>query len=1245
MDTFAGIATTLLCLIQADIPVNNYWYNEAEVRTRDVAAAAVSRMQHEHPQLLPASALEDWDVRLPADIKVLAQDAQDRLAEMTELPNFMAGAIPCTDTSLAGEGAGLRYSSRSSLVFEFVRVAYCLYREYQRRGWQGPHAPFIWMVETSAVMDVDNRPAVREAMQALEVMLGEPITVDAVWAGAGCHRRTMIFSNMTDTAEEFAAIARAPAWDVITPIAEYLQAGERYQIMEEHHMSPHYPFNKLGQYLERFPKFVRYPNSYKFRENYYGPGKHGPGRILLEGGGSSEPTLRMKCGSLCYPENYAAYMRAPSCPEEVRVPRGPNDLRRTPAKLQHQLYGNCFAPPLITRILVEAQKTGNEGSYAAREDNIRDKQQLRSVRRGTENTSAKKPQPRQSTVQLPPTAPNLETVQARELPTIADTIDAGVDEDYWLADETDVRYAAQAPGQELRAPVELPPRRTALPAPLPTSSPEIQKALGHLQTYFQRLEKLRESASSIEEHIPQEEWEQWLLSDVIRTEQHFVTGNLHRHAAVWEQMVCMLPPSVRNKALCKRVMRLIRNGMELHFVHPRSAIQQSHPRYKQRMTRAVKALTMVYGEAAAKQLIDRKSPGEVRLPNMKSYEEHLPFVMETLHQDLLPKGKVAQWWWPEGKPPLVISPIGVDVRPVTGKRRLVFDHNYVNLFCRYQKMQYETLDDLVSMAEENGVGATGDTSSGYHHISIADKFVPYFGFMIEDTCYVYLCCPFGTAPAPSIYTDITTFQFQYARSLGLRLVTFIDDWATVAATQAQGRFNTATVHLLLAALGWALSTKKLQLSPAQQFEFLGLRAQLKAPARFVVPEQKMSAILQLLRALISKQEITFREIAQVAGKIISIRRAVHLAPLICRELWSALVGVASWDEVFQSPAGCLTTFQYLEEHLEEMNGHRIWARQRGIIVAGDASAVGFGAYPVAVDAVIPADPDQLQLPSSDEMENWGLHPFRTSFSAQEAEEAESQRYSSSSRELDCLLAWLRTVAERKPGALDHSAMLYLTDSQVAASNINRMAGGPTTLPTVRSIWHLCTKLDMELEAKWLPREHPLMVQADRDSKVADESSWAMSDWHFEFLCSLWQVQPSLDPFADSVNRRAKRFFSLDLCPDTAGIDAFKLPWTVPGQPAPFAWVNPPFHRMHEVITKVETEKVDCILIVPEWSKSWVARLLDLPVIAKQALPTRDSQGKEISMFTPGSRVPRRQQRTGRKRNPKYTVWAYLLRWP
>eukprot|EP00951_Prasinocladus_malaysianus_P019743 scaffold160150_cov16-Prasinocladus_malaysianus.AAC.1 len=42
---------------------------------------------------------------------------------------------------------------------------------------------------------------------------------------------------------------------------------------------------------------------------------------------------------------------------------------------------------------------------------------------------------------------------------------------------------------------------------------------------------------------------------------------------------------------------------------------------------------------------------------------------------MLAQGKIREWWWPEGRPPTIFAPLGVDARPVSGKKRLIYDHN------------------------------------------------------------------------------------------------------------------------------------------------------------------------------------------------------------------------------------------------------------------------------------------------------------------------------------------------------------------------------------------------------------------------------------------------------------------------------------------------------------------------------------------------------------------------------------------
>ena len=172
-----------------------------------------------------------------------------------------------------------------------------------------------------------------------------------------------------------------------------------------------------------------------------------------------------------------------------------------------------------------------------------------------------------------------------------------------------------------------------------------------------------------------------------------------------------------------------------------------------------------------------------------------------------------------------------------------------------------------------------------------------------------------------------------------------------------------------------------------------------------------------------------------------------------------------------------------------------------------------------------------------------------------------------------------------------------------------------------------------------------MEMADSESKIKDESSWAISDWHFGWLQDRWGFQPTLDPFVDNINARAPTFYSWSLCPGTAGVDGFTQPWKCQNKPKPCCWVNGPFRMMGKVIAKIQEEQVDCVLITPDWTQPWKALLPSLPITDSVVLPTKDEQGKTALIFRPGSRVPPAKRKIGLTRNPKYRVWAHLVQWP
>eukprot|EP00873_Tetraselmis_striata_P029713 jgi/Tetstr1/449977/TSEL_037030.t1 len=154
-------------------------------------------------------------------------------------------------------------------------------------------------------------------------------------------------------------------------------------------------------------------------------------------------------------------------------------------------------------------------------------------------------------------------------------------------------------------------------------------------------------------------------------------------------------------------------------------------------------------------------------------------------------------------------------------------------------------------------------------------------------------------------------------------------------------------------------------------------------------------------------------------------------------------------------------------------------------------------------------------------------------------------------------------------------MLYLTDSQNTETDIKRTRGGPRVFHTVCEIWQVCLLHDIDLQIKWLPREHALMQCADDESKEEDPSQWALSPWHTELIQQRWAVaniafeqKQILDVFGDEVTAKYEHFFSRALCPGTSGIDGFTQAWFTSAVPKPLCWVNGPFTYMTRVIQKL-----------------------------------------------------------------------------
>jgi hypothetical protein len=305
----------------------------------------------------------------------------------------------------------------------------------------------------------------------------------------------------------------------------------------------------------------------------------------------------------------------------------------------------------------------------------------------------------------------------------------------------------------------------------------------------------------------------------------------------------------------------------------------------------------------------------------------------------------------------------------------------------------------------------------------------------------------------------------------------------------------------------------------------------------------------------------------------------------------------------------------LVEIMATANGKR-WSLRRDVLqVVGDASERALAAF----------------TPNG-ELEGRMVVPF----TAEERLAVESNNWSSTARELSVLGKILTTIDEQRPGLLRGVRFQYATDSKPALESLVRMKGNRNTFPIVREVRLRAAQLGTELEVIWRPREHHLQQRADEDSKVVDEADWSLHPEVFSQVVNhpaLAGREVDLDAFASPTNTKVPNaYFSMFWGPGCKGVDAFSQPWGGRGQ---LLYINGPFSRLGQVIRKVLEERVDAIIIAPEWPRAWAALWRLLPVRAALPLPHRED------LFVPGSLVP---SHLAKAKAPRYRVKAYYILW-
>jgi hypothetical protein len=261
----AGCPGLMMC-VDNEIPIKTYTLVDVDPDVHVVGRNVVAKQHALHPHLLPASAIQGFDARLPQDVKLIGRMQLVNLTARHGPIDILAAGFPCQPLSRAGPGRG-KTDNRFPVFLDLCRIINWCQQEQKGR-------PVVYLLENVCI-DKSAPPSVQDADKLIRAFLGEPtLIVDSPQLGGLSHRLRLFWTNMLPR-EELQQLV--PANHPLPDLALVLDAEHTTAPVLSSDCPPYRLCNKAGQERKVLPTLVSYPDSHAFRPRP--DRKPGPGQL------------------------------------------------------------------------------------------------------------------------------------------------------------------------------------------------------------------------------------------------------------------------------------------------------------------------------------------------------------------------------------------------------------------------------------------------------------------------------------------------------------------------------------------------------------------------------------------------------------------------------------------------------------------------------------------------------------------------------------------------------------------------------------------------------------------------------------------------------------------------------------------------------------------------------------------------------------------------------------------------------
>jgi hypothetical protein len=496
-----------------------------------------------------------------------------------------------------------------------------------------------------------------------------------------------------------------------------------------------------------------------------------------------------------------------------------------------------------------------------------------------------------------------------------------------------------------------------------------------------------------------------------------------------------------------------------------------------------------------------------------------------------------------------------------GSTRPIINLRPLNKFLTAPHFKMEHVGLLRDIARPGDYCCKIDMKDAYYAIRIDPSDRPYLSFCWGGEVFHFVCLPFGLSSAPFIYSKCMRQIAKYLRSLGIRLIHYLDDWLLLNQDADALQLQINLVLSTFDRLGLRVNVEKSVITPTQVITFLGLEFN-SSSFTLALPADKLLRLGGMARSLLQKEVIPIFELESFIGLANFATQCCNISTLFLRNLQRTLTRAlheSSNDRTCSAIHLTLTDradLQWWSTISHELFTNSCKRFSPDTTITSDASKAGWGAVCMGMRTggrwasdETTAHINTLELRAA----RFGLMSFATKWR-------------------------------------DTSVLLEL-DNTTAVSYINRLGGtcSPATSEEAKAL--LLWANDRNISIRATHRPGCDNVEADYESRVflTDELELSLSECAFNWIVTQLGSN-DIDLFASRLNHKLPIYYSYRPDPLASRVDAFAQSWS---EISGFAF--PPWTLIGRTVAKALNDQAHLTIVTPNWTtQSW------FPILAAAA---------------------------------------------